>query len=248
MGHMVSAAAKEDATVKIIAGVDTFISDGDYDYATYSNVSEHGLIPDVAVDFSSADGVCERIEWARSNKVPLVMCVTGLSLEAEAALEYASHDIPVLRSANMSLGINLITALIKSATAALVPAGFDIEIVEKHHRNKKDAPSGTAIALAHAATDTIKGMNGKEYKCVHDRSGRSEKRPDAEIGISAVRGGTIVGEHTVLFAGTDEEIEITHRANSRAIFAKGAIAAAKFLAGKAAGKYSMADVIDRGDL
>ena len=151
----------------------------------------------------------------------------------------ASEETAVLKSANMSVGINLLEVLIAQAAPKLAAAGFDIEIVEKHHNQKLDAPSGTAIALAEAANDALAG----EYEFVYDRSQRRAKRPVKEIGISAVRGGTIVGDHDVIFAGQDEVITLSHRAYSRAVFGKGAVEAAKFLAGKEAGFYTMHDVL-----
>ena len=146
----------------------------------------------------------------------------------------------VLKSANMSLGINTLMKLLKMATEVLADRGYDIEIVEKHHNQKLDAPSGTALALA----DVINETKDNRYEYVYDRSQKREKRADNEIGISAVRGGTIVGQHDVIYAGTDEVIEIQHTAYSKAVFAKGAIDAAKFLAGKGPGMYDMSDVID----
>ena len=146
----------------------------------------------------------------------------------------------ILKSANMSLGINLMLKLLKKATDVLAPAGFDIEIVEKHHNLKVDAPSGTALALA----DSINEELGNSYEYVYDRSSRREKRPQKEIGISAVRGGTIVGDHDVIFAGADEVITFSHTAYSKAVFGKGAVQAAKFLAGKPAGMYDMSNVIE----
>ena len=145
----------------------------------------------------------------------------------------------MLKSANMSLGVNMLLKLLQDATKILAPAGFDIEIVEKHHNQKVDAPSGTALALA----DSINEVFDNSYEYVYDRSTRREKRPEKEIGISAVRGGSIVGDHDVIFAGTDEVITFSHTAYSRSVFGKGAIEAAKFLSGKPAGYYSMKDVI-----
>ena len=158
------------------------------------------------------------------------------------AVEEAGEKTAVLKSANMSLGINLLLKLLKDAAGILAPAGFDIEIVEKHHNKKVDAPSGTALALA----DSINEELDNAYEYIYDRSGRREKRPVKEIGLSAVRGGTIVGEHDVIFAGADEVITFSHTAYSKAVFGKGAIQAAKFLAGKPAGKYDMSDVVDIG--
>ena len=166
-------------------------------------------------------------------------CTTGLSEEQLQEVEEASKKVAVLRSANMSLGINLLMQLLKEATKVLSPAGYDIEIVEKHHNQKLDAPSGTAIALADSINEAADG----QYEYVYDRSQVRKKRDKKELGISAVRGGTIVGEHEVLFAGIDEVIEFKHTAYSRTVFGKGAVEAAKFLAGKEAGKYDMSDVV-----
>lgn len=172
--------------------------------------------------------------------MPCVLCTTGLSREQLELTEETSKKAAILRSANMSLGINLMLKLLKKAADVLAPAGFDVEIVEKHHNLKLDAPSGTALALA----DSINEELGNEYEYVFDRSGRREKRPRKEIGISAVRGGTIVGDHDVIFAGADEVITFSHTAYSKAVFGKGAIQAAKFLAGKPAGMYDMSNVIE----
>jgi len=157
-----------------------------------------------------------------------------------AAVEEASKKVAILRSANMSLGVNMLLKILKEAAGILAPAGFDIEIVEKHHNLKVDAPSGTALALA----DSINEELGNQYEYVYDRSQVRQKRSEKEIGISSVRGGTIVGDHDVIFAGMDEVVTFSHRAYSKAVFGKGAVQAAKFLAGKPAGKYEMSDVID----
>ena len=154
-------------------------------------------------------------------------------------MEESAKEVAVLKSANMSMGINLLLKLLKNAAKVLAPAGYDIEIVEKHHNQKLDAPSGTAIALA----DSINEAMEDAYAYTYDRSKERKKREKQEIGISAVRGGTIVGEHEVLFAGVDEVIEFKHTAYSRIVFAKGAIEAAKYLSGKPAGRYDMSDVI-----
>ena len=172
-------------------------------------------------------------------KLPVVLCTTGLSEEQLKKVEEASKETAILKSANMSLGINLLLKLLKDAAKVLAPAGYDIEIVERHHNQKLDAPSGTALALADSVNDAL----NNEYHYVYDRSQVRQKRDKKEIGISAVRGGTIVGNHEVMFAGTDEVIEFTHTAYSRSVFAKGAVEAGKFLAGKPAGMYDMGDVV-----
>ena len=169
----------------------------------------------------------------------MVLCTTGLSEEQNGRARRAAERIAVLQSANMSLGVNVLFRVLAEAAPVLAAAGFDMEIVEKHHNQKLDAPSGTAVALAEVCSRAA----GGEYTVVTDRSARRAKRPVKEIGISAVRGGTIVGDHDVIFAGMDETVTFSHRAYSRAIFGKGAVAAAKFLAGKPAGLYDMQDVV-----
>ena len=190
-------------------------------------------------DEMQTDAFDALLDYCESTKTPVVLCTTGLSEEQLEKVKKVSGNVAVLRSANMSLGINLLMKLLKEAAEKLVPAGFDMEIVEKHHNLKLDAPSGTAIALA----DSINEEFNNEYEYVYDRSQRREKRPQKEIGISAVRGGTIVGDHDVIFAGKDEVITFSHTAYSKALFGQGAVSAAKFLAGKGPGMYSMKDVI-----
>ena len=179
------------------------------------------------------------LDYAKNKKIPVVLCTTGLTPNQINKVAETSKDVAILKSANMSLGINTIMKLLKDAANIFAPAGFDIEIVEKHHNQKVDAPSGTALALA----DSINEARNNEYEYVYDRSQVRKKREKKELGISAVRGGTIVGEHEVIFAGVDEVIEIKHTAYSKSVFAKGAVEAAKFLAGKKNGMYDMSDVI-----
>lgn len=179
------------------------------------------------------------LDYCVKKSLPVVLCTTGLSDEQLKKVDECSKKIAVLKSANMSMGINLLLKLLKDAAKVLAPAGYDIELVEKHHNQKLDAPSGTALALA----DSINEAMGNEYEYVYDRSQVRKKRDAKEIGISAVRAGTIVGEHEVIFAGTDEVIEFKHTAYSRSVFAKGAVEAGKFLAGQPAGMYDMGDVI-----
>lgn len=239
MGQVIDGLLKEDKEAQLVAGVD--VSDErSHPYPVYRDIWECDVDADCLIDFSAASAVDRMLDYCVEKKLPCVLCTTGLDPEQLAKAERAAESIPVLRSANMSLGVNLLLKLLKNVAGVLAPAGFDIEIVEKHHSLKKDAPSGTALALA----DAINGEFGDAYGYVYDRSGRSEKRPKKEIGISAVRGGTIVGDHDVIFAGADEVVTFSHRAYSKAVFGKGAIQAAKFLAGKEAGKYDMGDVIE----
>ncbi|WP_026525653.1 4-hydroxy-tetrahydrodipicolinate reductase [Butyrivibrio sp. MB2005] len=238
MGHVIVdlAAAYED--LEIVAGVDAF-GENTYSFPVFDSIEKCDIDADVVIDFSTASAVDNLLDVCAKKNMPVVLCTTGLSEEQLAHVDSASKEVAVLKSANMSVGINMLMKVLSEISPVLSAAGFDIEIVEKHHNQKLDAPSGTAIALA----DSIKEALPEEFEYVYDRSGRREKRPKKEIGISAVRGGTIVGDHDVIFAGTDEVITLSHRAYSRSVFAKGALEAARFLAGKPAGKYDMADVI-----
>ena len=237
MGHIITGICENDKDTEIVAGVDVFGEE----YAGYPVYRTLDECPeaDVIIDFSTAAAIDDLLRYAAEKGIPVVVCTTGLSDAQTKELKAASEKTAVLKSANMSVGINLLEVLIAQAAPKLAAAGFDIEIVEKHHRTKIDAPSGTAIALADAANEALGGT----YDYVYDRSARREKRPVQEIGISAVRGGTIVGDHDVIFAGQDEVITLSHRAYSRAVFGKGAVEAAKFLAGKGAGFYTMGDVL-----
>lgn len=238
MGQVISKLVKEDETAEIVAGVDVF-DDGRNDYPVFKNMSECTIDADAIIDFSSPKGLSLMLEVAKERKLPIVLCTTGLSEEQLQQVKKASEQIPILRSANMSLGVNLLLKLVQAAAKVLTEADFDIEIVEKHHNLKLDAPSGTALALADAINEAL----NNEYEYTYDRSQVREQRKKKEIGIAAVRGGNIVGEHEVIFAGTDEVIEIKHTAYSKAIFGKGAVLAAKHLIGKKAGMYQMSDVI-----
>ena len=238
MGQTISGLIAADPEVELVAGIDAR-DDGHNPYPVFTEIEKCDVEADCLIDFSAAPAVDKRLDYCVSRKLPCVLCTTGLSEAQLEKMRKASEQVAVLKSANMSLGINLLLKMLKEAAGVLAPAGFDIEIVEKHHNLKVDAPSGTALALA----DSINEELDKEYGYVYDRSSRREKRPKKEIGISAVRGGTIVGDHDVIFAGEDEVITFSHRAYSKAVFGKGAVQAAKFLAGKPAGMYDMADVI-----
>ena len=238
MGQTISGLIAADDDVELVAGIDAR-DDGHNPYPVFTDIEKCDVEADCLIDFSAAVAVDKMLDYCVEKKLPCVLCTTGLSDAQLAKVQEASGKVAILKSANMSLGINLLLKMLKEATGVLAPAGFDIEIVEKHHNLKVDAPSGTALALA----DSINEELNKEYEYVFDRSGRREKRPKKEIGISAVRGGTIVGDHDVIFAGADEVITFSHTAYSKAVFGKGAVQAAKFLAGKPAGMYNMADVI-----
>lgn len=238
MGQVISAICKEDDGIEIVAGVDLY--DGiTNDYPVFPNISVCDVKADVLIDFSSASAVDDLLVYSVDKQIPTVLCTTGLSEEQIAHVCRAAEKIAILKSANMSMGINTLMELLKQAASILAPAGFDMEIVEKHHNQKLDAPSGTALALA----DSMNGALGNTYSYNYDRSKERKKREKYEIGISAVRGGSIVGEHEVIFAGLDEVITFQHTAYSRNVFAKGAVEAAKFLADKPAGMYDMSDVI-----
>ena len=239
MGHMITNIINEDTEIEIVAGVD-LAGKPEYDYPVFKTFKECDVEADVIIDFAYFKAMDALLDYCQEKKVPAVLCTTALTPEQIERISKVSNEVALLRSANMSLGINTIEKLLKQAVSVFAPAGFDVEIVEKHHNLKKDAPSGTALALA----DAINEQMGNQYHYVYDRSERSEKRDAMELGISAVRGGNIVGEHEVFFCGLDEVIEIKHTAYSKAVFAKGAIAAAKYLAGKPAGLYDMKDVIN----
>ena len=238
MGQVISDIVEKDPDAEIVAGID-IADQGKNSYPVFTDIDACQVEADAIIDFSSAKATDKLLEYSAARQIPVVLCSTGLSQEQLAKVEETSRKVAVLKSANMSLGINTLLKLVQDAARVLAAAGFDMEIVEKHHRLKLDAPSGTALTLA----DSINEAMDNQYHYVYDRSQKREKRDDKEIGISAVRGGTIVGEHEIIFAGQDEVIEFKHTAYSKAIFGKGAVEAAKFLAGKPAGRYDMSDVI-----
>ena len=239
MGQVITNLAAADSQIEIVAGIDPY-DDGHNGYPVFNSIYECNIEADVVIDFAAAGAVDALLDYSVKKGIPVVLCTTGLSQEQLDKVEEAAGQVAILKSANMSLGINTLFKVLSDVAPLLSAAGFDIEIVEKHHRLKVDAPSGTALALA----DSINGSVDNKYTYKFDRSQVREKRTDNEIGISAVRGGTIVGEHEVIFAGEDEVIEFKHTAYSKAVFAKGAIEAAKYLAGKPAGRYTMKEVIE----
>lgn len=238
MGQVITGIAAGDEQVEIVAGIDVY--DGIQNpYPVFADIKDCTVEADVIIDFSTAKAVDGLLDYVEEKRIPVVLCTTGLSEVQLNRVSEVAGKAAVLKSANMSLGINTIMKLLQQAVQVFGPAGYDVEIVEKHHNQKLDAPSGTAIALA----DSMNEVMDHQYEYIYDRSQRRQKRDAKELGISAVRGGTIVGEHEVIFAGTDEVIEIKHTAYSKAVFAKGAVEAAKYLAGKPAGLYNMSDVI-----
>lgn len=238
MGKIIAGLCADDPDATIVAGVDSY-AENKNEFPVFARIGDCDVKADVVIDFSSAGALDDLLDWCVERKVPAVLCSTGYSEEQLRKVEAASGQIAVLKSANMSLGINTLMDLLQKAAKVLAPEGFDVEIVERHHNQKLDAPSGTALALADSVNEAMEGC----YEYVYDRSGRREKRGEKELGISAVRGGTIVGEHEVIFAGTDEVIKLKHTAYSRAVFGKGALAAAKFLHGKEKGYFTMKEVI-----
>ena len=238
MGQVITNLCREDENIEIVAGID--ISDHiKNEYPVFKNIEDCNVEADAIIDFASAKAVDALIAYSVSRQIPVVLCTTGLSEEQNESVVKAAEKVAVLKSANMSLGINMLLDLLQKAAKILAPAGFDMEIVEKHHNQKVDAPSGTALALA----DSLNAALDDAYSYQYDRTKERKKREKMEIGIQAVRGGNIVGEHEVIFAGTDEVITFQHTAYSKGVFAKGAMEAAKFLKGKPAGLYDMRDVI-----
>lgn len=238
MGKVVEGLVKEDSQLTIAAGIDP--RDIQADYPVFHSVDECTVKADVIIDFSTASAIPALLDYCVKTGTPAVLCTTGFSDELNNQVKEASKSVAILKSANMSVGVNLIMNLVKKAAEALYESGFDIEILEKHHNQKIDAPSGTAIAIADSINEALDG----KLNYVYDRSQVREKRTCDQLGISAIRGGTIVGEHDVIFAGKDEIITLSHTALSKEIFAVGAVKAAKFLAGKPAGFYTMKEVLE----
>ncbi len=229
MGHKVSELIRNQTDVQITAGI-THEMSTDYPFPLYTDFEDIAEAYDVVIDFSHPNMVDRLLDHLETQATPAVICTTGLSDEQGERIETLAETVPLFRSGNMSLGIHVLTDLIRRAKVLL--PGFDVEIIEKHHRRKVDAPSGTAKMLADA-------LDPDRAHRVHGREGIDTRRKDGEIGIHAVRGGTIVGEHDVLFAGESETIQLSHVAESKGVFASGALEAARFLATQAPGLYDM---------
>ena len=244
MGKTVSCCAADRGDVEIVAGIDRNPSP-EVPYPVFSDPLEIDAKADALIDFSNPALLSPLLEFGKKRGMPLVLCTTGYSGEQVSAVERASREIPIFYSRNMSMGINLLLELVKKAERVLGP-DFDVEIVETHHNRKIDAPSGTALMIADAVSEASSSGSGMHY--MYDRHSQRKKRGRDEIGIHSVRGGTVVGEHEVIFAGPHEVLTITHSAQSKEIFARGALNAAIFLTHQAAGLYSMADLIQQEDL
>jgi 4-hydroxy-tetrahydrodipicolinate reductase len=236
MGQNVYTLLQGDGEAKVVCGIDRVLPDN-CAVPVYDGLEKVTEKVDVVIDFSSPKALGGLLSFAKKTGCALVLATTGYTAEDLQAIEDAAKEIAIFKTANFSVGVNLLVKLVNEA-AAFLGESFDVEIVEKHHRLKVDAPSGTALMLADSVNKAFDGK--KEY--LNGRSGNVGKRGN-EIGIHAVRGGTIVGEHDVLFCGEDEEITLSHRASSKKVFAAGAVRAAKFVAGMPAGKYDMSDVL-----
>ena len=236
MGKVISEMAKASKTISIVSGVDR--NSSNIDYPCYNSIDECKEEIDVILDFSRPDALNSLCKYAKEKNIPIVFCTTGYSPEQLGEIHSLSHEIAVFHSANMSIGINIINNMLKSISNMLYK-DFDIEIIEKHHNQKVDAPSGTALLLANTIKDSIK----EETTFVKGRDGISKRQPN-EIGIHAIRGGNIVGDHEIIFAGKGECIEIKHTAISREVFAIGALKACEYIYKKESGLYSMDDVVN----
>ncbi|MQN01036.1 MAG: 4-hydroxy-tetrahydrodipicolinate reductase [Lachnospiraceae bacterium] len=238
MGQVITGIVSKDADCEVVAGIDPY-TEKKNDYPVFAALSECDVDADVIIDFSNPKAIDSLLDFAVEKQIPVVLCTTGLSDKQIEEVNEASKKVAILRSANMSLGINTFLELLEKATKVFADAGYDVEVVEAHHNQKLDAPSGTAIALADAINEAADGR----YTYTYDRHDRRQKRDPKEIGISSIRGGNIAGIHEIIFAGEDEIISFKHQATSKAVFGKGAVEAAKFLNGKPAGLYDMRQVI-----
>lgn len=235
MGQEVAKEIKLTQDIEVLCGVDR-IDTGDNSFPVFTTIQDINLIPDVIIDFSIPEATFNILEFAKKHKIPTVVATTGLTNEQITKLEELSKDFPIFRSSNMSYEINLMAKLVAELAQKL--SDSDIEIIETHHNRKIDSPSGTALILA----DSINNSLNNEMHYEYDRHSKREKRDKKEIGIHSIRGGNEVGKHSVIFFGNNESFEITHNVNSRAVFASGAIKAAKFIAPKENGLYNMNDM------
>ncbi|MCD7771336.1 MAG: 4-hydroxy-tetrahydrodipicolinate reductase [Oscillospiraceae bacterium] len=238
MGKVVADVISKRDDIEAVAGIDK-VAPGELSFETVTDIKNLTCKPDVIIDFSHPSALPGLLDYAKTNGTALVLATTGYSEQDIADIRSCSSQVPIFFTANMSIGINLLSALAKKA-ATILGDSYDIEIVEKHHNQKIDAPSGTALMLA----DSINEAMDERYNYIYDRHSQRKKRDKTEIGIHSIRGGTIVGEHEIIFAGRDEVITLSHSAASKEVFAVGAVNAAVFLSGKPAGMYSMQDLIE----
>jgi len=239
MGNVICQLAEDNPNCEVVAGIDANLNAPIEPFPTFNKVIECDMPADVIIDFSTASAVPEILDYAVNRKIPIVICTTGLTDDIIIKINESSKEIPIFKSANMSLGVNLISQILKRISKTLYNASFDIEIIDKHHNQKLDSPSGTALLLA----DSINTSLGNKLEYIYDRSKVMEERKKDQIGIHSLRGGNIVGDHSIIFAGQDEIIEIKHQALSKTIFAVGAINAAIFLKEKKPGMYNMEDLM-----
>lgn len=237
MGRNVVAVVNGRKDCEIVAGID-IVDDSAIGFPVFQNYTEVTVKADVIIDFSNPSLLSDMLSFAKENKIAVVLATTGYSEEQIKEIEASSKDIPIFFSYNMSLGVSLLCELSKTA-AKILGKDFDVEIVEAHHNQKLDAPSGTAIMLANAVKEEL-----PDAYFEYDRHSKRQKRNGNEIGIHSIRGGTIVGEHEVIFAGNDEIVKLSHSARSKAIFAQGAVNASAFINGKAPGVYNMSDLVN----
>ena len=235
MGQVLTKCVADDEELELVAGISPKHHDVD-GFNTYSNFADVKEDSDVVIDFSNPLALDGILEYCLKTKTPVVLATTGYNDEEMEKIHEAAKQIPVFLSFNMSLGVNILLKLVKEAAKNL--ANFDIEIIEKHHNKKVDSPSGTAVMIANAVKEIR-----EQSEFIYGRHGRTGKRQQNEVGIHAVRGGTIVGEHSAIFAGNDEILEINHSARSKNVFAEGAIAAAKYLVNQQPGFYNMDDML-----
>ncbi len=238
MGKVICGLAEHSEEVTIVAGIELNPPNTSVPFPTYTHIADCDMPADCIIDFSSPSSLQGLLDYSTEKKACLILCTTGYTKEDTEKISEYSKSIPIFFSFNMSLGINLIGSMLTKISKVLYSSGFDIEIVEKHHNQKLDAPSGTALMLL----DCIQNGIDDDLKTVTDRSQTRSKREKAEIGVHAVRGGTIVGDHSVIFAGKDEVIELKHNAQSKEVFAVGALRASIFMKGKPHGLYSMQDM------
>ena len=238
LGSAVCASAQNSPNAEIVCGVDPAANSAGFTFPVCADICKCDVKADAVVDCTVAGHVPPVLEYCKKHKLPLIICTTGLSNEVSEMVKAASAETAVLQSANMSLGINLLADLVRRASEILSDSMFDIEIIEKHHNKKIDAPSGTALMLADAVNV------GNKYEYVYNRSKVRQKRKSNEIGIHALRGGSIVGEHSVIFAGNGEVIEFKHSALSKEVFAAGVLKAASYIKNKPPGLYTMQNIID----